>query len=209
MPDRIKTIFLDIGSVLLTNGWDRHSRKLASIKFNLDYEDFEARHEDIFALYEEGKVSLDYYLDKTVFYKEHTFSKDEFKAFMFDQSESYPQMINLFAKLKDKHKYKLAAINNEGLELSIYRIKKFSLNALFDFFITSCFVHMRKPDENIFKLALNLSYTKPNESLFIDDRSFNVETAAGLGINAFQHIDYESTKEKLSQFGFNSIDLII
>ncbi len=204
MSGYIKTVFLDIGSVLLTNGWDTKSRKLASIKFNLDYEDFEARHADLFALYEEGKISLDYYLDKAVFYKEYPFSKNEFKDFMFDQSQFYPEMVNLFAGLKDKYKFKLISINNEGLELSIYRINKFSLNLLFDFFITSCFVHMRKPDENIFKLALNLSYTKPDESIFIDDRSFNVETAANLGFNAFQHINYESTKEKLSKFKFTS-----
>ncbi len=202
MSEYIKTVFLDIGSVLLTNGWDRKSRKLASAKFNLDYEDFEARHEDLFALYEEGKISLDYYLDKTLFYKERPFSRNEFKAFMFDQSQPYPQMIDLFAGLKEKYKFKLVSINNEGLELSVYRIKKFSLDPLFDFFVTSCFVHIRKPDENIFKLALNLSYAKPDESIFIDDRSFNVETAANLGINAFRHTDYESTKEKLSLFGF-------
>ncbi|RZD15253.1 MAG: HAD family phosphatase [Candidatus Acidulodesulfobacterium ferriphilum] len=202
MSEYIKTVFLDIGSVLLTNGWDRKSRKLASAKFNLDYEDFEARHEDLFALYEEGKISLDYYLDKTLFYKERPFSRNEFKAFMFDQSQPYPQMIDLFAGLKEKYKFKLVSINNEGLELSVYRIKKFSLDPLFDFFVTSCFVHIRKPDENIFKLALNLSYAKPDESIFIDDRSFNVETAANLGINAFRHTDYESTKGKLSLFGF-------
>ena len=73
MSMHIKTIFLDIGSVLLTNGWDRKSRKLALEKFNLSSEDFEPRHEDIFALYEEGNVTLDYYLDKTVFYKERPF----------------------------------------------------------------------------------------------------------------------------------------
>lgn len=202
MSEHIKTVFLDIGSVLLTNGWDRKSRKLAAVKFNLDYEDFESRHEDLFAMYEEGKISLDYYLDKTLFYKDYPFSKNEFKAFIFDQSQSYPQMIDLFAELKNKYKIKLISINNEGLELSIYRINKFSLDALFDFFVTSCFVHIRKPDENIFKLALNLSYAKPEESIFIDDRSFNVETAANLRINAFRHIGYESTKENLFRFGF-------
>ncbi|MHB1661016.1 MAG: HAD-IA family hydrolase [bacterium] len=202
MSEHIKTIFLDIGSVLLTNGWDRKSRKLASVKFNFDYEDFESRHEDLFAIYEEGKISLDYYLDKTLFYKECSFSKNEFKAFIFGQSHPHPQMINLFAGLKNKYKFKLVSINNEGLELSIYRINKFSLDSLFDFFVTSCFVRIRKPDENIFKLALNLSYTKPDESIFIDDRNFNVETAANLGINAFRHTDYESTKEKLSGLGF-------
>ncbi len=203
MSMHIKTIFLDIGSVLLTNGWDRKSRKLALEKFNLNSEDFEPRHEDIFALYEEGKATLDYYLDKTVFYKERSFSADEFKTFMFAQSQPYSKMIDLFTRLKDKYKFKLVSVNNEGFELSVYRVDKFSLDTLFDFFITSCFVHIRKPDESIFKLALNLSYTKPEESIFIDDRTFNVETAIKLGFNAFRHIDYESTKGELSRLGFS------
>lgn len=203
MSIHIKTIFLDIGSVLLTNGWDRKSRKLALEKFDLNGEDFEPRHEDIFALYEEGRVTLDYYLDKTVFYKERSFSVDEFKAFMFAQSRPYPEMIDLFTRLRGKYRFKLVSVNNEGLELSTYRVDKFSLDALFDFFITSCFVHIRKPDKSIFELALNLSYTKPEESIFIDDRTFNVETASNLGLNAFRHIDYESTKEELSRFGFS------
>lgn len=203
MPAHIKTVFLDIGSVLLTNGWDRKSRKLAAAEFNLDYEYFETRHEDLFELYEEGKISLDYYLDKAVFYRECSFSRNEFKAFILDQSQPHTEMLKLFAGLKEKYKFKLVSINNEGFEISIHRIEKFLLDSLFDFFVTSCFVHMRKPDKAIFKLALDLSYTKPEESIFIDDRSFNVETAANFGINAFQHITYESTREKLSMFGFS------
>lgn len=199
----IKTIFLDIGSVLLTNGWDTHSRKLSAEKFNLDYEDFAERHIYLFALYEEGKITLDNYLDKTIFYTERSFSKIEFKTFIFNQSQAYPEMIKLFSNLKLKYKFKLVSLNNEGLELSIYRIKTFSLDKLFDFFVTSCFVHLRKPDENIYKLALNLSFSKPEESIFIDDRYFNVETAANLKINAFQHLNFKDTKEKLAQYGFS------
>ena len=200
---QIKTIFLDIGSVLLTNGWDTSSRKLASEKFNLDYEDFAERHSYLFALYEEGEISLDNYLDKTIFYSERHFSRTDFKNFIFSQSHAIPEMIQLFHALKLKHKFRLVSLNNEGLELSIYRVKTFALDKLFDFFITSCFVHLRKPNENIYKLALNLSFSKPEECIFIDDRYFNVETAANLGINAFQHTDYKNTKEELAQYGFS------
>lgn len=198
----IKTIFLDIGSVLLTNGWDTHSRKLASKKFDLDYEDFTERHSYLFALYEEGKITLDNYLDKTIFYSERHFSRTDFKNFIFSQSHAIPEMIQLFHSLKTKHKFRLVSLNNEGLELSIYRVKTFALDKLFDFFITSCFVHLRKPDENIYKLALNLSFSKPEECIFIDDRYFNVETAASVGINAFQHTSFKETKEILAEYGF-------
>ncbi|MDA8157688.1 MAG: HAD-IA family hydrolase [Deltaproteobacteria bacterium] len=201
---KITTLFLDIGSVLLTNGWDTASRKLASRKFNIDYEDFAERHGYLSSLYEEGKMTLNDYLDKAIFYEERSFSKTDFKNFIFSQSEPIPKMIELFKNLKSKYKLKIVSLNNEGLELSRYRVETFKLNDLFDFFVTSCFVNMRKPDENIYKLAMNLAYSKCEESLFIDDRYFNVETAANLGINAFQHKDYKTTREELARYGLKA-----
>jgi Predicted hydrolase (HAD superfamily) len=112
--------------------------------------------------------------------------------------------LKLFKNLKSKYKLKIVSLNNEGLELSRYRVETFKLNDLFDFFVTSCFVNMRKPDENIYKLAMNLAYSKCEESLFIDDRYFNVETAANLGINAFQHKDYKTTREELARYGLKA-----
>ena len=201
---KITTLFLDIGSVLLTNGWDTASRKLASRKFNIDYEDFAERHGYLSSLYEEGKMTLNDYLDKAIFYEERSFSKTDFKNFIFSQSEPVPKMIELFKNLKSKYKLKIVSLNNEGLELSRYRVETFKLNDLFDFFVTSCFVNMTKPDENIYKLAMNLAYSKCEESLFIDDRYFNVETAANLGINAFQHKDYKTTREELARYGLKA-----
>ena len=201
---KITTLFLDIGSVLLTNDWDTASRKLASKKFNIDYEDFAERHGYLSSLYEEGKMTLNDYLDKAIFYEERSFSKTDFKNFIFSQSEPIPKMIELFKNLKSKYKLKIVSLNNEGLELSRYRVETFKLNDLFDFFVTSCFVNMRKPDENIYKLAMNLAYSKCEESLFIDDRYFNVETAANLGINAFQHKDYKTTREELARYGLKA-----
>ena len=201
---KITTLFLDIGSVLLTNDWDTASRKLASKKFNIDYEDFAERHGYLSSLYEEGKMTLNDYLDKAIFYEERSFSKTDFKNFIFSQSEPIPKMIELFKNLKSKYRLKIVSLNNEGPELSRYRVETFKLNDLFDFFVTSCFVNMRKPDENIYKLAMNLAYSKCEESLFIDDRYFNVETAANLGINAFQHKDYKTTREELARYGLKA-----
>ena len=202
--NKISTLFLDIGNILLTNGWDTASRKLASKTFDLDYEEFAERHAYLSSLYEEGRITLNDYLDKAIFYDERSFSKADFKNFMFSQSKPIPKMIDLFKHLKSKYKLKVVALNNEGLELSRYRVETFKLNELIDFFVTSCFVKMKKPDENIYKLAMYLAYVTSEESLFIDDRYFNVETAAKLGMNAFQHKDYVATKEKLAQYGLKT-----
>ena len=79
----ITTLFLDIGGVLLTNGWDRQARRLAAERFQLDHGEFDERHHLTFDTYEEGKLSLDEYLDRVVFFGERAFSREAFKAFMF------------------------------------------------------------------------------------------------------------------------------
>ena len=142
----ITHLFLDIGGVLLTNGWDRHSRRDAAQSFGLDLEDLNDRHKMSFDTYEAGKLNLDTYLNQVVFYQERSFTRDDFKEFMFAQSKPKTEMINLVSGLKWQHRLKTAAISNEGRELTVYRIKKFNLTALFDYFVSSCFVHFRKPD---------------------------------------------------------------
>jgi putative hydrolase of the HAD superfamily len=200
---RITTLLLDIGGVLLTNGWGRTSRKLAAETFNLDHDDMEERHHLTFDTYEEGKLSLDEYLNRVVFHKACCFSRDEFKAFMFDQSRSFPEMIDMIKKLKAKHALKIAAVNNEGRELSLYRIAKFNLSSFIDFFVSSCFVHFRKPDADIFRMAVDMAQTPVRECLYVDDRLLFVEVAKSLGISGIHHRQYDETVKALEAFGLS------
>ena len=86
-PDSpITTLFLDIGGVLLTNGWDHNIRRRAADKFGLNYEEMNERHHLTFDTYEQGKLSLNDYLDRIVFYQDRSFSREEFTAFMYAQS---------------------------------------------------------------------------------------------------------------------------
>ncbi len=200
---KITTLFLDIGGVLLTNGWDRNSRKLAAEKFGLDREDMDERHHLTFDTYEEGKLSMDEYLNRVIFNQERPFSREEFKAFMVSRSAPFPQMIDLVTRLKARFGLKLVAVNNEGKELSLHRIRKFSLNAFIDFFVSSCFVHFRKPDADIYRMALDMAQTSPDQSLYIDDRLLFVEVARGLGLNGIHHQRYEETRDRLAAFGLS------
>ena len=177
----ITHMFSDIGGVLLTNGWDRHMRRDAAASFALDLEDLNDRHKMSFDTYEQGKLDLDTYLNQVVFYKERPFIREDFKEFMFAQSMPKVEMINLVSGLKWKHRLKTAAISNEGRELTIYRIQKFDLTALFDFFVSSCFVHFRKPDVDMYRIALDISQADPARSVYIDDRALFVEIAQSLG----------------------------
>ena len=200
----ITTLFLDIGEVLLTNGWGHESRQLAAEKFNLEYTDFNTRHAIAFETYEIGKLTVDEYLDIAVFNKPRDFSKDEFRQFMFAQSKPYPEMIELMKGLKKQYGLKIIAVSNEARELNAYRIDEFGLADFIDFFVSSTYVHIRKPDKKIFKLALDMAHVKPDEVLYIDDTGVFVTIAKNMGINAIWHVNYETTCKELQSLGFKT-----
>src|SRR5262245_2059283 len=130
----ITTIFTDIGGVLLTNGWGRGSRRLAADTFHLDFADMDARHHLSCNTSEDGKLSLDQYLDQVVFHDPRSFSRDEFKAFMYAQSQPLPDMLKFMRALKGHTGIKIVTISNEGREIANYRVEKFELRDFIDAF---------------------------------------------------------------------------
>jgi len=201
---KMSALFLDVGGLLLTNGWDRSMRKRAAETFKLNYDEMDERHHLTFDTYEEGKSSLDEYLHRVVFYKDRAFSREEFKTFMFAQSQPYPQMIELIKVIKRSHGVKVAVVSNEGRELTVHRIQKFGLAEFVDFFIASCFVHFRKPDADIYRLALDVAQVSPERVVYIEDRFMFVEVAQSLGIRSIHHRDYDTTRAVLASLGVTS-----
>ena len=184
---RITTLFWDIGGVVLTNGWDRKSRKEAGEAFHLDWEDFQDRHELSFPAFDAGQLSLNDYLDRTLFYRPRKFTREEFTAFMFAQSKEYPAVRAILDQCVAATRYFVGAINNEPLELNQYRIEAFNLRRSFQVFFSSCYIHSRKPEEGIFRLALAVTQRKPEECVFIDDRPLNLEAPRRLGMSVIHH----------------------
>lgn len=199
----INTLFLDIGGVLLTNGWDRKARHSAVEKFNLDEEEVNERHHLTFDTYESGKLSLDEYLNRVIFYENRNFDREKFKSFMFNQSQPLPEMLDFVKNLKKKNKLKVTAVSNEGRELTEYRINQFRLYELFDAFVASSFVHLRKPDTDIYRYALDISQVSPSTVAYLDDRHMFVEVAGTLGIKGIHHKGYESSKKELEKLGLS------
>jgi putative hydrolase of the HAD superfamily len=199
----IKVLFLDIGGVLLTNGWDRSSRAKAIAKFDLKSDEFNDRHALAFHTYEEGKMTLREYLAQTVFYETRQFSEKDFIAFMFQQSVAFPDTIAFFEAIKKQYRLKVIAVNNEGRELHEFRVKEFKLNELFDAYVCSAFVHFRKPDLDIFRLALDISQTAPKNCIYVDDRLMFVEIAQSLGMNAVHYQGLDTAIGKLKALGLS------
>jgi putative hydrolase of the HAD superfamily len=158
----ITTLFGDVGGVILTNGWDWDNRRQAAEHFNLDGEEMQERHERVLADFETGRLSLAEYLGRTtVFYQAHSFTLSEFEAFMFAQSQPHPEAIEVVEALAGQRKYLLGTINNESLELNLYRIERFDLRRYFTVFFSPCFVEVRKPDEATYRLALRVTQRRP------------------------------------------------
>lgn len=198
---QINTLFLDIGGVLLTNGWDRQARALAAETFDLDFAELDERHHLTYDTYEEGKLSLDEYLRRAVFYQERPFSYDDFKAFMYQYSQPLPEMLGLIRRLKTRYHLHTVAVSNEGRELTEYRVEKFDLAALIDAFISSSFVHLRKPDVDLYRLALDISQARPEQVIYLDDRLMFIEVARGLGMHSIHHKDFRATQTAFAQLG--------
>jgi putative hydrolase of the HAD superfamily len=197
----ITTLFLDVGGVLLTNGWGHQSRALAAKTFDLNLEEMEDRHHLTFDTYEVGKLTLEEYLSRTVFHEERPFTRDQFREYMFAQSQPYPEMIELVRNLKVQHELRIAVVNNEARELNSHRIRTFKLGEFVDFFISSCFVHFRKPDADIFRLALDIAQVPAEQVVYIDDQPMFVQIAEDLGVRSICHTDFQSTRAQLASLG--------
>ena len=200
----IQALFWDVGGVLLSNAWDRAQRMTALEYFQLGEEEFHDRHELVVSSFERGKITLDEYLDRTVFYRSRSFSREAFKDFMFSLSQPYPEVQDFARSLARSGKYLMSTINNESRELNLYRIEHCRLGEIFQLFVSSCFVGLRKPEREIYRLALEITQKPPQECCFIDDRSLNLECAAKLGMHPIEMQELEQLKKDLEKLGVSA-----
>ena len=197
----IHAIFWDVGGVLLSNAWDHRQRSEALAHFQLDEAEFHDRHEMVVSSFERGKITLDEYLNRTVFHRARPFTRDAFREFMFSLSQPFPEVLQFAESLADSGKYFMGTINNESRELNDYRIEKFGLRQIFRLFISSCFVGLRKPERDIYRLALEITQVPAEECCFIDDRALNLECAIHLGMHTIQMQTLDQLRVDLSKLG--------
>ena len=202
----IDHVLFDIGGVLGSNGWDREQRAAAIERFGLDADDFQYRHEETIGAFESGQISLDEYLDVTVFSGPRTFSRDEFKRFMFELSTPYADSIGIARALRDAGA-RLATLNNESRELNVHRIQRFGLCGLFDVFFSSCWLGVRKPTREIYERVLGMTQAVPQRTLFIDDREQNLAPARALGMQTIHFQSASALATDLRRLGFQLASL--
>jgi len=202
----ITCLFLDVGGVLLSNGWDHHARRRAAKHFKLDGDELEKRHGLNFVVYETGKLTLQEYLGWVVFYQKRPFTRAQFWRFMCAQSKPDAEMLELMRRLKAKYDLKVIVLSNEARELNAYRIHKFKLDGWVDAFVSSCLVGLHKPDPAIFRLALDIAVTPAGQIVYVENTPMFVQIAEGLGMQGLLHTDYKSSRAKLAALGLPLAD---
>ena len=198
---RITTLFLDIGGVLLTNGWDTALRKTTAEHFGVDYQELDHRHRVTYDTYESGKMSLETYLRQIIFFEPRSFTTEDVTKFVLEQARPYQDTIDLVRRLKAVYGLRIAVVSNEGREIAEDRISRFDLKEFVDFFIVSAFVHFRKPDLDIYRMALDVAQVKPEQVAYVEDRPLLCEVAASLGIHSVLNRNSAETREILGGFG--------
>jgi putative hydrolase of the HAD superfamily len=202
----ISTILWDVGGVLLTNGWDHLERAAVLKKFQLDSDSFEPRHELANDEWEKGLITAEEYLLRTVFYEPRPFTPADFLQAMKERSLLLPHTaIRILQELAASEEIELAMLNNEARELNDFRIERFELGRYFDSFFSSCYEGLRKPDQKIFELALDVLQRDAEEVAFIDDRQGNCEAAEALGIHAIRYVDEAQCVQALEQLGLGAV----
>jgi putative hydrolase of the HAD superfamily len=198
---RFHILYSDVGGVLATNGWDTHLREKISVNFKVELAEIESRHHLVFDSYERGHMGFEDYLRYVFFDVARPFTVEELVEYSYEQSVCWPENIRFFKRVTEVNRLKLGLISNEGRGLTEHRVRKFGLRDFADFMIFSHFVGYRKPDPEIWRLALNLAQATPRESVYVDDRRMFVDIAAEMGFTAVHHVSLESTTERLRQAG--------
>ncbi|HEY4306161.1 MAG TPA: HAD family phosphatase [Gemmatimonadaceae bacterium] len=199
--ETIDLVLFDIGGVLGSNGWDREQRAAAVDRFRLDAEDFQYRHEETVGAFESGDITLDEYLDVTVFCSPRDFTEKEFKEFMFAQSEPWLDSIGVARDLSYAGHARLGTLNNESEALNVHRIETFGLAPFFSVFFSSCWLGVRKPTQQIYTRALAMAQVPAERTLFIDDRVQNLRPAAMLGMQTIQFQSAWQLRDELETLG--------
>ena len=195
------TLFFDIGGVLLTNGWDTGARKRAAEVFQLDFSEFQTRHEMLKTAFETGRLSLGSYVHKAVFHHPRSFSPEDFKQFMYAQSAPLGETLEWTRALARSGTVRLYTLNNESRELHEHRVRGFQLDKVFQGFLVSCYLGQAKPDEGIYVSALGIAACDRHDAIFIDDRALNVEPALALGLKAIHFQGLDSLRAALKEHG--------
>ena len=200
----IRTIFWDLGGVVLTNGWDHAQRTRVLGRLGVDLEAYEEAHERANYYWERGLITAKDFFRQTVLHRNPGLNlsfEALWRQVCAESKVLHPECLDLLAELKQQGRYRLATLNNESRELNGYRLDAFKLRSLFDYFICSGYVHEMKPQAGIYRAAVDISGFEARQALFIDDKRENCEAAEAVGMRTIVFASPEQLGEALLEYG--------
>jgi len=205
----IKAVVFDLGNVIfrydLERFIDAYSKKIpAGAKESIGKIMLE--YSDLASLYEKGNISTpDFY--KTLARETHyTGSYDEFHFVWNDIFEpADPEITEILKELSGKYKLGMLSNTNE-LHIEYLKTKYPEIFALFDKAHLSYEMHMRKPDDEIYREVIKYYGLKPKEIFFTDDVRQNVTAAQRNGMAAYLFTSAQDLKQQLTM---NKLQLTI
>jgi FMN phosphatase YigB (HAD superfamily) len=201
----IKTIFWDIGGVLLTNGWDKDERTEVLGRLGVDLADYESRHEEANYFWERGLSTAEHFFNVTVLNQNPNLTFAELWPQVCAESKIlYPGSLDILGELATSGRYTLATLNNESRELNEHRLDAFRLRPFFDYFICSGYVHEMKPHPGIYRAAIEISGHLAETALFIDDKLENCDAAEALGMQTICFESPAQLRDELAQLGLRA-----
>ena len=204
MTTSIRTVFWDLGGVVLTNGWDLSQRTRVLSRLGVDLKAYEELHVSANYDWERGLITAREFFTETVLRPNPRLGltfEVLWPQVCAQSKVLHPECLDILAELKSQGKVRVATLNNESRELNEHRLDAFKLRSLFDYFICSGYVHEMKPKPGIYEAAIDISGFEPEQTLFIDDKLENCEAAAELGIRALTFESPEQLCRALGTFG--------
>jgi len=183
----IENIVLDFGDVFINLDKQATAREME--KFGFKY--LTPELEELFAAYEKGLITTEYFLDQTsqIFPKARkTDLIHAWNSIILDFPE---KRLTFIEKLAKEREYRLFLLSNTN-ELHIDYVKQRMGNERFARF-RNCFekfylsheINLRKPEREIFEFVLNSNNLIAVNTFFVDDSSEHTSAAAELGISCW------------------------
>ena len=199
----IKTVFFDLGKVLLSFNHENIVERLLS-KSDAGEETstglftflFDANH-GLCNLYDEGLISSpDFYKSINARFPLNA-SYDEFAGLWNDIFTENREVSVLMEKVREKRPvYLLSNVNELHWE---FCLEKFDVLGRMDGWVLSYEVKSKKPKAPIYLAALEKAGAGPGESIFIDDMAENTAAAEEMGIKGITFMGADDLRETLQK----------
>jgi len=191
-----RAVFFDLGGVIVRTEYQAPREHLAE-RLNMDYEDLvkvvfdsETGHKASVG----GLSEDDHWMAVTRRLGRPAAELPSIRAEFFAGDVVDLELIEFIRSLRPR--YKTGVISNAWPGLRAYLVSH-KLDEIFDTLVISAEVGVMKPDEKIYRLALENAGVQAVEAVFVDDAPANVEAADALGMHGLLFRDPELALSEL------------